>query len=95
MQVKNALNWKIFVFLLCDINQQYQRVLDTRSNTNYPVLDGYRSLVGANQLTESFAFSLSILVKFYFSLKNFDSQWLINAADSASMVQYNHRGKIY
>jgi len=28
MQVKNALNWKIFVFLLCDINQQYQRVLD-------------------------------------------------------------------
>jgi len=27
MQVKNALNWKIFVFLLCDINQQYQRVL--------------------------------------------------------------------
>ena len=35
MQVKNALNWKIFVFLLCDINQQYQRVLDTRSNTSY------------------------------------------------------------
>ena len=35
MQVKNALNWKIFVFLLCDINQQYQRVLDTRSNTTY------------------------------------------------------------
>ena len=35
MQVKNALNWKIFVFLLCDINQQYQRVLDTRSNTRY------------------------------------------------------------
>ena len=37
MQVKNALNWKIFVFLLCDINQQYQRVLDTRSNTRYAI----------------------------------------------------------
>ena len=37
MQVKNALNWKIFVFLLCDINQQYQRVLDTRSNTSYSI----------------------------------------------------------
>jgi len=29
------MHWKIFVFLLCDINQQYQRVLDTRSNTTY------------------------------------------------------------
>jgi hypothetical protein len=35
MQVKNALNWKIFVLLLCDINQQYQMVLETRSNTSY------------------------------------------------------------
>ena len=42
MQVKNALNWKIFVFLLCDINQQYQRVLDTRSNTTSPLSPSFR-----------------------------------------------------
>ena len=35
MQVKNALNWKIFVLLLCDIYQRYQKVLYIRSNTNY------------------------------------------------------------
>jgi hypothetical protein len=34
MQVKYALNWKIFVLLLCDIHPQYQGILDTRSNTN-------------------------------------------------------------
>jgi len=47
MQVKNALNWKIFVFLLCDINQQYQRVLDTRSNTNYAAAE--KKLKALNQ----------------------------------------------
>jgi len=53
MQVKNALNWKIFVLLLCDINQQYQKVLDTHSNTIYlqlfhlPLIrgTGYQSLI--------------------------------------------------
>jgi len=44
MQIKNALNWKIFVFLLCDINQQYQRVLDTRSNTNYDMIGIHRHI---------------------------------------------------
>jgi len=52
-------------------------------------------LGGVNQLTEGFPFSLSILVQFYFSLKDFDLQRLIDAADSASMVLCNHRGKIY
>ena len=58
MQVKNALNWKIFVFLLCDINQQYQRVLDTRSNTSYPPggeirdIDHIGSLALANHLDD-------------------------------------------
>ena len=37
MQVKNALNWKIFVLLLCDIYQRYQKVLYIRSNTNYSI----------------------------------------------------------
>ena len=41
MQVKYALNWKIFVLLLCDIYQQYQRFLDTRSNTSYKKLVKY------------------------------------------------------
>jgi hypothetical protein len=41
MQVKNALNWKIFVLFLCDINQQFRRVMDTRSNTNYLAAEYY------------------------------------------------------
>jgi hypothetical protein len=35
MQVKNALNWEIFVLLLCEILQQLQWFLDIRSNTKY------------------------------------------------------------
>jgi len=33
MQVKNALNWKIFVLLLCEIYQQYQCDKYYHSNT--------------------------------------------------------------
>jgi len=36
VQVKNALNWKIFVLLLCDIYNQYQCLKYYRSNTSYP-----------------------------------------------------------
>jgi hypothetical protein len=35
MQAKYALNWKIFVLLLCEIYQQYQRDKYYLSNTNY------------------------------------------------------------
>jgi hypothetical protein len=35
MQVKNALNWKIFVLLLCDFNQEYQFYKYYPSNTSY------------------------------------------------------------
>ena len=35
MQVKNALNWKIFVLLLCEIYQQYQCDKYYPSHTNY------------------------------------------------------------
>jgi len=38
VQVKNALNWKIFVLLLCDIYNQYQCLRYYRSNTNYAIL---------------------------------------------------------
>jgi hypothetical protein len=34
MQVIYALNWKIFVLLLCEIPYQYQPVKNYRSNTN-------------------------------------------------------------
>jgi len=33
MQVNYALNWKIFVLLLCGIPYQFQRVKNYRSNT--------------------------------------------------------------
>jgi hypothetical protein len=37
MQVKYALNWKIFVLLLCNICQRFQGVFNTRSTTSYVV----------------------------------------------------------